>query len=70
MSGKTIDHEDKHGEEIHKGDVVGTRYRGGTREGTGTTQCRITVAYTERFAHYTCLLLCAQPMKYCMHIQY
>ena len=26
---------DKHGEEIHEGDVVGTRFRGGTREGEG-----------------------------------
>lgn len=30
---------DKHGEEIQQGDVVGTRYRGGTREGAGSSMC-------------------------------
>ena len=33
MSAENI--KDKHGEEIQEGDVVGTRYRGGTREGAG-----------------------------------
>lgn len=31
MSSQDI--KDKHGEDIHEGDTVGTRYRGGTREG-------------------------------------
>ncbi len=31
MSSEDI--EDKHGDEIHEGDLVGTRYRGGTRDG-------------------------------------
>lgn len=33
MSSQDI--KDKHGEDIHEGDTVGTRYRGGTREGAG-----------------------------------
>lgn len=39
MSGKNI--KGKHGEEIHVGDVVGTRYRAGTRDGAGSSKCTV-----------------------------